>query len=537
VVPVYGAGTEVVRGLEVYYIALKYIDGFSLSDLVREQGPCDPETATRIVLEASRGLEYAHTRGFVHRDVKPGNVLIDRSGRALIADFGLVRDQSRPGQPLTQGEFIGTRAYAAPEQLRKEPVDARADIFSLGATYLFALSGLRPAQPEDDKEGARTLPVIDPALPRGVRTTLEWMLRDDPNARPATMGVCHAALARALRTLETGNDAARPRRAGAVLRWSGAAVLAAGAVLAGLFLLDRSRGDEPERPAAERTTLPDKAAAALDASPEVRATPPQGTPAARETPLTAEIDALAPQVAACVAEFEQSDAADAEAREQARVRLIALLVDTLGQLDRRANAIADREATAALDRLAVQIAAPLAGALARRTFGPFPTTGGIRIDRYPVTNVQVFAFLLAAEREGRQLGRLRVDPAATPHHWQRLVDSDVDRPRFDHSLEPALGLSSNAIDALCAETGKRLPTRDEWSLWVAPRLAAQDGVALPSFLDGGAAPGSEADSLMERVVWDDDVWFAFLSRGRAVFRAWENVRPPQQALRLVDSSD
>ena len=139
----------------LHYLAMEYIDGTDLAQVVKSQGPLSVSQAIDCMLQAARGLEYAHRRGVVHRDIKPSNLLLDREGTVKILDMGLARIVApfRPGDPadadrLTySGEVMGTFEYMAPEQAEDtHAADHRADIYSLGCTLYRLLTGRPPYQ-------------------------------------------------------------------------------------------------------------------------------------------------------------------------------------------------------------------------------------------------------------------------------------------------------------------------------------------------------------------------------------------------------
>jgi serine/threonine protein kinase len=128
------------------YLVMEKIDGVDLTRVFRKLGPLSVPDACQIVAEAARGLAYAHEKGVVHRDVKPSNLIINDQGNLKILDFGLARVQSVVGEvsmQTTVGQLLGTLDYMAPEQADGSDVDARADIYALGAT-LFKLVGGSP---------------------------------------------------------------------------------------------------------------------------------------------------------------------------------------------------------------------------------------------------------------------------------------------------------------------------------------------------------------------------------------------------------
>lgn len=124
---------------------MEYVEGLDLSR-IKPGSSISLGRQLAIALDASRGLLYAHGQGVLHRDIKPGNILVSAlDGNAKITDFGIATSLSGPDTALTQtGEFLGTPAYISPEQLRGEQVDFRADIFSLGVTLYEFLTGISP---------------------------------------------------------------------------------------------------------------------------------------------------------------------------------------------------------------------------------------------------------------------------------------------------------------------------------------------------------------------------------------------------------
>src|SRR5262249_4606607 len=132
VVKVFEAGR--IEGLP--FISMEYVDGAPASDIMRG-GLIAPKVAAAITLAAARGLAAAHDHGIVHRDVKPGNILVCRDGRVKVSDFGLAKFRETETTPaaadVTQpGMIVGTPAYMAPEQADAKDVDGRADVYALG---------------------------------------------------------------------------------------------------------------------------------------------------------------------------------------------------------------------------------------------------------------------------------------------------------------------------------------------------------------------------------------------------------------------
>ena len=142
VIPIHAAGEH--DGLA--YIVMRFVEGSDLRALIRRAGALSPVHAARIVAQVGAALDAAHRCGLVHRDVKPANVLLDSEEHAYLSDFGLTRGGwSTSGQPPTEsGVFVGTSDYVAPEQIRGGVVDARADVYALGAVLFHALTGETP---------------------------------------------------------------------------------------------------------------------------------------------------------------------------------------------------------------------------------------------------------------------------------------------------------------------------------------------------------------------------------------------------------
>lgn len=134
---------------ELHFLVMEYVDGTDLGTLVSRQGPLTPLKAVTYILQAARGLEYAHRKGIIHRDIKPANLLLDSSGTIKILDMGLARfdslDESVSDDLTQENQIIGTVDYMAPEQAQdSKAVDRRSDIYSLGCTFYRLLSGRTP---------------------------------------------------------------------------------------------------------------------------------------------------------------------------------------------------------------------------------------------------------------------------------------------------------------------------------------------------------------------------------------------------------
>lgn len=128
----------------LHYIIMQYIDGSNLEEKIQAAGRHTPPEATRIVLEIARGLQVAHRAGVIHRDIKAENILITQTGQVKLTDFGLAKDLNSELKLTADGAMIGTPLYMAPEIGRVKEIDGRVDIYSLGVTYYYLLTGVQP---------------------------------------------------------------------------------------------------------------------------------------------------------------------------------------------------------------------------------------------------------------------------------------------------------------------------------------------------------------------------------------------------------
>lgn len=130
---------------KVHYLVTEYVPGTDLRRLVRNQGPLTMQQAAGIVRQAALGLEYAHQRGLIHRDVKPGNILVTPEGIAKVSDLGLSAFSQHPDEDPRAGKIVGTVDYLSPEQIRSPlEVTSVADIYSLGCTLYYACTAKVP---------------------------------------------------------------------------------------------------------------------------------------------------------------------------------------------------------------------------------------------------------------------------------------------------------------------------------------------------------------------------------------------------------
>jgi uncharacterized RDD family membrane protein YckC len=143
-------GAEQIQGHPV--ISMELLSGGTLQDQLRLRGRLPPRDAVDLILEIIEGLEAAQTAGIVHRDVKPSNCFLDEHGRAKIGDFGISKTLEAQDGFTSTGKFVGTPAYASPEQIRGRDVDYRSDIYSVGATLYCTLTGRPPFESQNAGE-------------------------------------------------------------------------------------------------------------------------------------------------------------------------------------------------------------------------------------------------------------------------------------------------------------------------------------------------------------------------------------------------
>lgn len=152
------------------YLVMRYVNGGTLHDLI-ERGPLEPQVALRYLTEIGEALDYAHDRRVVHRDIKPRNVLLDEQGNPFIADFGLAKLVDTGGLTHSGIEMIGTPHYMSPEQARGQPVDGRADLYSLGVLLYQMLTGRVPFEADSTvgivmKHISEPVPAVTLAVPQ-----------------------------------------------------------------------------------------------------------------------------------------------------------------------------------------------------------------------------------------------------------------------------------------------------------------------------------------------------------------------------------
>jgi eukaryotic-like serine/threonine-protein kinase len=191
IVQVYDFGFD--QASSQHFIVMECVSGHSCAELLRDRGHLDLEQAVDVVAQACRGLDYAHRNGVIHRDVKPGNLLVSDSGVVKLADFGIARaaDQSS----ITQvGSVLGTAAYLSPEQARGDEAGPQADLYSLGVVAYQLLSGRLPYEAtslselalKQQRESPTALDELNPRVPRELAEAVALSISVYPEDRPQT---------------------------------------------------------------------------------------------------------------------------------------------------------------------------------------------------------------------------------------------------------------------------------------------------------------------------------------------------------------
>ncbi|HNE87756.1 MAG: Stk1 family PASTA domain-containing Ser/Thr kinase [Candidatus Nanopelagicales bacterium] len=320
IVAVYDTGEDVLDGggehVMVPYIVMEYVDGHTLRELMSSGRRLLPERSLEIMAGVLSALDYSHAHGIIHRDIKPGNVMLTRSGDVKVMDFGIARAVADAQATMTQGNAVmGTAQYLSPEQARGEVVDARSDLYSAGCLFYELLTGRPPFQGESAVSVAyqhvSETPVppsqVDPAVPPALDPLVLKSLAKDPADRYQSANEFKADVERAMAGLPvtgtiptlratvppTANTAAiqpvaagEPAQAGSGKRspwaWLGVTVLvlavAAAALFLGRNLFDTGSG--------ERVTVPDVVGMTIDEA--QRALESQGLKLGAQTPQTSD---------------------------------------------------------------------------------------------------------------------------------------------------------------------------------------------------------------------------------------------------------
>jgi eukaryotic-like serine/threonine-protein kinase len=207
IVAVYDTGEDLLDGHRIPYIVMEYVEGRTLRELLREQARFTPERSIEIISGVLDALEYSHRAGIVHRDIKPGNVMITGTGEVKVMDFGIARSLADSGVTLTQtAAVVGTAQYISPEQARGEQADARSDLYATGCVLYEMLTGRPPFVGESLVSVAvshvREMPTppsaLDPSIPNDLDAIVMKALAKDRLERYQSASEMRADLARAV---------------------------------------------------------------------------------------------------------------------------------------------------------------------------------------------------------------------------------------------------------------------------------------------------------------------------------------------------
>ena len=213
IVTIHDVGED--RSSGILYIAMEYVEGRDLKQIMATGHRFRPSEAARIVADVAVALDYAHQMGVVHRDIKPGNLILTNNGTAKIADFGIARLES--SNLTVDGQFIGTPNFMSPEQISGLKLDGRSDLFSLGVVLFTLLTGQRPFVADTMHQVTRKIleeqpPIpsaVDPSVPAAFNPIVVKLLNKDPDKRfqtGAELATVLATLARSLVRREPGDE-------------------------------------------------------------------------------------------------------------------------------------------------------------------------------------------------------------------------------------------------------------------------------------------------------------------------------------------
>ena len=212
IVAVYDTGEDAIPngngGSEIVpFIVMEYVEGRTLREVLSTETRLEPDRAMEIVAEICAALDFSHRHGIIHRDIKPGNVMITKTGAVKVMDFGIARAMADEAATMTQtASVIGTAQYLSPEQARGETVDARSDVYSTGCLLYELITGPPPFQGDSPvavayqhvRESAPVPSSINPGVPRALDSIVMKALAKNPMNRYQSAADMRADLQRAL---------------------------------------------------------------------------------------------------------------------------------------------------------------------------------------------------------------------------------------------------------------------------------------------------------------------------------------------------
>jgi eukaryotic-like serine/threonine-protein kinase len=198
------------------FLAMEFVDGRSLDDLIKSSGPFEPGRSVAIIAQVLSALGFAHQNGIVHRDVKPSNIMVLQNGDVKVADFGIARIDA--SEFTIVGDLLGTPAYMAPEQLSGAPVDHRTDLFAAGVILFEMLTGVKPFRGKSITEimkfmetrGPEDIRALNPAVPDTLKLVIAKSVAFDPAERYRDAAELSAAIFEAVPALSGGPQGREP---------------------------------------------------------------------------------------------------------------------------------------------------------------------------------------------------------------------------------------------------------------------------------------------------------------------------------------